>query len=72
MEQNIIKKIGDNHTDEIPLVKVVIDEPGLNELVGFYTYKSEVFILDGFDMDVPFADYSDKNKVIIYNAIMKL
>lgn len=68
MESEIIKKIGDNQTD-LSMV-FFVDEPKTNELLGFYTYEGRVYILDGLGMDVPFSDYSQKNKEIIYNAIM--
>lgn len=71
MESEIIKKIGDNQTDELTFINgFFVDEPKTNELLGLYTYEGRVYILDGLGMDVPFSDYSQKNKEIIYNAIM--
>jgi tRNA pseudouridine-54 N-methylase len=71
MESKIIKKIGDNQTDEMTFNNgIFVDEPNKNELLGFYTYEGEVYILDGLGMDVPFSDYSQKNKETIYKAIM--
>lgn len=71
MEKEILKKIGDNKTKEKTFYdKIFIDEPKFNEILGFYTYKKEVCILDGFGMDVAFSSYSEKNKKTIYDAIM--
>lgn len=71
MEQDILEKIGNNKTNEKTFDNgVFIDEPSRNELLGFYTYKGEVCILDGLGMDVTFSSYSEKNQTVIHSAIM--
>lgn len=67
LEQELIKKIGDNKTDEKEFNDGVITSEG--ELLGFYTYKNEVCILDSMGMDVVFTEYSDEDQKIIYDAI---
>lgn len=71
MEQDILEKIGRNKTNEKSFNNgVFIDDPSRNELLGFYTYKGEVCILDGLGMDVTFSSYSEKNQTVIHDAIM--
>lgn len=74
LEAEILKKIGDNKTNEktfedgIFTIDTAVDEG--SQLCGFYTYRGEVCILDGLGMDVCFSSYEDKNKAIIHEAIM--
>ena len=71
MEAEIITKIGRNKPNSKTFNDgIFIDDPKSNEILGFYTYKGEVYILDGLGMDVPFSDYSEKNQTIIHSAIM--
>lgn len=71
MESDIIAKIGRNKTNEKSFIgNIFIDEPSYNQIIGFYTYRGEVCILDGLGMDVTFSNYSEKNQTIIHVAIM--
>ena len=69
MEQKIIQKIGDNKTTEKTFNDGFFVEKTI-QLLGFYTYKGEVCILDSTGMDVNFSEYSEKDQKVIYNAIM--
>ena len=72
LEQEIINKVGNNKTKEKTFNNnIFVDEPTRNQILGFYTYRGEVFILDGLGMDVDFSSYNEKNKTIIYQEIMK-
>ena len=71
LEMDILKKIGDNKTKEKTFndgIKLKSDET--NELLGFYTYKGEVCVLDGKGMDNTFSSYCDDDKAIIHKAII--
>jgi hypothetical protein len=68
LEQEIINKIGKNKTTEKHFNDGVKISSG--ELLGFYTYKGEVCILDCFGMDVNFSSYDAKDQKIIHEAIM--
>jgi len=71
MESDIIAKIGRNNTNEKSFIgNIFIDEPSYNQIIGFYTYRGEVCILDGLGMDVTFSTYSEKNQNIIHEVIM--
>lgn len=71
MESEILKKIGDNKTNEKSFTEsVIIDEPEINRVCGFYTYRGDVCILDSLGMDSVFSSYSEKNQLIIHTAIM--
>jgi len=71
MEAEILSKIGNNKTNEKTFNDgIFIDEPTHNEILGFYTYRGEVCILDGLGMDVTFSSYSEKNQNIIHTAII--
>lgn len=70
-EKEILDKIGKNTTNEKTFNDgVFIDEPEKNELLGFYTYKGEVCILDGLGMDICFSEYTEKTKKIIHSNIL--
>ena len=72
-EKELIVKLGRNKTKEkafndgIFIINEVYDRI---QLLGFYTYRGEVCVLDTTMMDNDFKSYSDENKTIIYNAIM--
>lgn len=70
-EDDIIKKIGANKTNEKTFDDgIFVTEDGeKSELLGFYTYRGEVCILDS-GMDRDFKSYNQDNQDIIYNAIM--
>jgi len=71
LEAEILTKIGDNKTKEKNFHDGIILKGDVrNELLGFYTYRGDVCILDGLGMDVEFSSYSDENKKIIHEAIM--
>jgi hypothetical protein len=71
LEMEILTKIGNNKTNEKTFHDgIILKGDEINELLGFYTYRGDVCILDGLGMDVEFSSYSDENKVIIHEAIM--
>jgi hypothetical protein len=67
-EKELIAKLGRNKTTEKTFNNGIFVD-GI-ELLGFYTYRGEVCILDSIGLDNDFKEYSDENKIIIYNAIM--
>lgn len=70
-EKEILDKIGKNKTNEKTFNDgVFIDEPEHNQLLGFYTYRGQVFILDGLGMDVNFSEYTENTKKIIHSNII--
>lgn len=70
-EKEILDKIGNNKTNEKTFnYGVFIDEPERNELLGFYTYRGQVCILDGLGMDVNFSEYTEETRKIIHGNII--
>ncbi len=67
-EKELIVKLGRNKTTEKTFNNGIFVD-GI-QLLGFYTYRGEVCVLDTTMMDNDFKSYSDENKTIIYNAIM--
>lgn len=68
LECEIINKIGKNKTNEKFFTKDIF----INKysLLGFYTHRGQLCILDGEGMDVNFNTYSDIEKTLIHKAIM--
>ena len=70
LEKEILLKIKDNKTKEKTFDDGIFVDSGTNELIGFYTYRGTVCILDSTMMDIDFNNYSEKDQKIIYDAIM--
>ena len=70
-EKEILDKIGNNKTNEKTFNDgVFIDEPEPNQLLGFYTYRGRVCILDGLGMDANFSEFTEDTKKIIHGNII--
>jgi hypothetical protein len=70
-EKEILDKIGNNKTNEKTFNDgIFIAEPTPNQLLGFYTYRGQVCILDGLGMDVSFSEYNEETKKIIHSNIV--
>lgn len=69
LEKEIISKIGDNKTREKTFQGNIHISPGL-VLLGFYTHRGIVCVLDSSMIDVDFSKYDSEDKKIIHNAIM--
>lgn len=70
-EKEILDKIGRNKTNEKTFNNsIFINEPEHNELLGFYTYRGQVCILDGLGMDVNFSEYTEETRKIIHDNII--
>jgi hypothetical protein len=69
VEQELVLLIGRNKTDEKKFSSSVLIEKGSKELLGFYTYRGHLYILDCTGMDVCFGEYKDEDKKIIYDVI---
>lgn len=73
LEADIINKIGRNKENEKTFndgVYVTGEEDEMIELLGFYTYRGEVAILDSLGMDNGFNTYSLEDQKTIHDAIM--
>lgn len=62
MKKEIIKLLGKNHTDP-----VVFEKDGI-EIGAIYTYKGDIFCLEG-GMDFPFEDVSKDGQLEIFTEI---
>lgn len=69
LESDIITKIGNNKTREKTFKGNIHINNNL-ELLGFYTYRGMVCVLDSSMMDVDFSEYDEQDQKIIHNAIM--
>jgi hypothetical protein len=75
-KEDILKKVGINSTgdgeftnDDLEFDEVTLSDG--TKTCSFYTYQGEICILDDQGQDNDYEDYSEEDKVIIYNAIMK-
>jgi len=75
-QEDILKKVGVNSTgdgeftnDDLEFDEVTLSDG--TKTCSFYTYQEEIRILDDEGQDNDYEDYSEEDKVIIYNVIMK-
>ena len=69
LEKEILDMIGDNKTNEKTFNDGVFID-GDTQLLGFYTYRGQVCILDDMGNDTFFSEYPDKIKSIIHQNII--
>jgi hypothetical protein len=74
LEKNLLDRIGNNKTRDREFddgVYVNDEDSERVELVSYYTWRGQLFIVDAWMQDNPFRLYADKDKKIISDAITK-